>query len=240
MKKWIEDLLKLQGVDMRIRRLSTRLDMIPTELSRIDSELEQDQEELKKAADGGRSTELEIKQVESDIAALNDEADKLRKQSAMVRKNDEYRALMSEIDTVKNKISDLETRELELMDAIDEFKNSQLGREKAVAAKAESMETEKRELGELENDLKRDIDALNAKREELIKPVDGTLLSQYQRLLGKGVGEPLVIVRKGNCGNCHLRLTPQTVNMVRKGVEVACENCGHLLYVEDGEDPGSD
>jgi len=239
MKQWIEDLLKLQEVDMRIRRLTTRLDMIPTEISRIESELENDEEELKKASEDGKSTEMEIKSVESDIASLNNEIEKLRQQSSMIRKNDEYKAMLAEIDGVKKKISDLETRELELMDKIDGFKMGWEEKKRSVADRAESLKTEKTELLELEADLKKEIESLNAKRAPRLDPIDDSLLSLYTKLLNRGSGEPVVKVHHGSCGNCHLRLTPQTVNSVRKAEKTFCENCGHILYVEDGEDPGA-
>jgi predicted nucleic acid-binding Zn-ribbon protein len=213
--------------------------MIPKELSRIDAELEHDQEELKKASEDGKSTELEIKQVESNIAALNDEIEKLQQQSSMVRKNDEYRAMMNEIAGVKKKIGDLETRELELMDCIDEFKNGWRDKEKSTADRAESLKNEKNELVELEADIKKEIDALDKQRAPLLEPIDDSILSLYTKLLNRGAGKPMVKVHHGSCGNCHLRLTPQTVNLARKADKVSCENCGHILYAEEGEDPGA-
>lgn len=233
MKPWIESVLKLQENDLRIRQLSTRVEMIPIEIQKIDNEIEKEKEELKKKKEGGMSTELEIKQVESDIMKYNDEVQKLQKQSVMVKKNDEYKALMKEIDNAKQKISDLETKELELMEVKDEFKRSWKNDEKNVQDKENTLKEEKSDLAELENRLKKEIESLKDGREELCNNVESELLDRYNKLLNKGVGQPLVEIHDGNCGNCHLKLTPQTVNSVRKSEQIVCENCSHLLFFKD-------
>jgi predicted nucleic acid-binding Zn-ribbon protein len=232
--EWLNDLLRLQETDMRIRKLTTRLDMIPSEITKIDNEIAHDKELLDKAKNSGDSLSLEIKSVESDIMAQNDIIDKLQKQSVMVKKNDEYKALMSEIETARRKIGDLETRELELMDKIDEVKQEWRRLEKIHADKKTELEAEKADLLELEKRLKKEIEQVSAERPPLEREVDDDVLGIYTRLLDKGVGQPLVPVHNGVCGNCHLQLTPQTVNRARKAEKVNCENCGHLLYM-DGE-----
>ena len=231
MKQWIEDILKLQECDIRIRQLSTRMEMIPIEIQKIEREIESEKAELKKKKDAGMSTELEIKQVESDIMKYNDEITKLQKQSVMVKKNDEYRALMKEISNAQNKISDLETRELELMDEKDGFNKTRKNEEKVAQDKENAMNEEQTDLADLEIRLKKEIENLNAGRNSLCDNIEDELLKTYTRLINKGVGKPLVEVNDGNCGNCHLRLTPQSINSARKQVRVPCENCSHLLYI---------
>ena len=96
MKPWIEELLKLQENDLRIRQLETRLEMIPIEIQRIDQDIEEGKAELKKKKEGGLSTGLEFKRVEGDILAQNNEIDRLQKQSVMIKKNDEYKVALEE------------------------------------------------------------------------------------------------------------------------------------------------
>ena len=232
-KEWLNDLLRLQDTDLRIRKLTTRLDMIPSEIDKIDAEIELDKGNLEKSKNSGDSLTLEIKSVESDIIAQNDVIDKLRKQSVMIKKNEEYKAMMKEIEAARKKISDLETRELELMDKIDETKQEWRKLEKIFSDKKTELEAEKVDLIELEGKLKREIEQVAAGRPELESVIDDDILSIYTRLLDKGVGQPLAPVNNGICGNCHLQLTPQTINHTRKAEKVNCENCGHLLYMSD-------
>ena len=233
MKQWIENLLKLQETDLRIRQLSTRRDMIPKEIDRIDKDIAADEEKLRKAKESDMATKMEIKQVESEIMKYNDEISKLQKQSAMVKKNDEYKALLKEIEHAKSKISEQETRELELMDKLDAVRKTINKEEKLLADRKRALLEEKEDLIELEQTIKAQIDKISAGREELLIPIELEVMDLYTRLIDKGVGTPLVEVHNGNCGNCHLKLIPQTVNMARKQDLVTCENCGHLLYMQD-------
>ena len=231
MNPWIDSLLELQATDMRIRQLSTRLDMIPTELSRLDGELEHQKNELKKLKDSGMSTDMEIRQVESEIMKTNDALDKLKQQSAMVRKNEEYKALLNEMATLKAKISDLETRELELMEAKDKFGRQYERQEILARNKGKNLDGEKADLEALALKLEKELDALKLGRPPLCAPIEPELLDKYTQLLNKGVGKPVAEIHDGNCGNCHLKLTPQTLNSADKGLKVQCDNCGHLLYI---------
>ena len=233
MKKWIEDILSLQETDIRIRKLTTRLEMVPIEIEKIDNEILYTIEDLKKNKEMGLSTQMEIKQVESEIMKYNDEKIKFQKQSVMIKKNDEYRAMIREINNVKKKISELETRELELMDQKDDVAKAMKNAEKIAKEKANTLKKEKEDLINLEQRLKKQIKKLNDERIELLEPIESELLGRYQRLLNKGVGQPVVPVHDAICGNCHLKLTPQTANLANKGEVIYCENCGHLLYEED-------
>jgi hypothetical protein len=43
---------------------------------------------------------------------------------------------------------------------------------------------------------------------------------------------PLTKLDNGCCGNCHMRVTNQTVNELSKGKIESCDNCQHLLYAD--------
>ena len=116
MKQWVADLLALQNLDMKIRNLQTRLETIPAEKVRLDSLLKDGMSCVEVAKDGKRRIDRSIKDAEGEIEKLNEAIRKLLTQSAMVKKNNEYQAMMSDIESKKSKISDIETTILELLD----------------------------------------------------------------------------------------------------------------------------
>jgi len=233
MRKWIRDLLALQKSDVRCQQLNERSGLIPREITQLEETLETDRQLIHEAKETVMLAELEIKQVESLIEGQNESKQRLQSQSVMVKKNDEYKALLSEIDTCNKKISDFETQELILMDKVEEMKTKQRNAEKQLADHEANCREEKEELTELQEKLAAEIKKLEEARPELAKVVDRDLLSLYERLLGKG-DAPLAEVGSGNCGHCHLKLTPQTVNEARKGHHITCDNCGYLLYYPEG------
>ena len=86
---------------------------------------------------------------------------------------------------------------------------------------------------ELTLDIKRRGAMLLKKRPELRTMVDSELLSRYEMILKKNAGTPLVCVDADKCGHCHLRLTPQTLASARSGAVTLCDNCMHIIYIDD-------
>ncbi len=232
MEKWIDDLLTLQSIDLRIKKMRTRLVDIPSDRSRIGDQIEHAKAEFTKVKEDFQQAEHEIKQVVSEIAAVNDKIRSVQNQSLSVKKNEEYKALLHEVETLKGKIGEFETKQLlamEKLDAANKRKGDvQKGVERAEKATKEGLA----ELDELERNLQSQIDKSDAERAVLAKHVEPFTLTIYERLL-KGSGTPLVQLHNDNCGNCHLRLTPQTITDAKKGAMTVCENCGHLLYKQD-------
>jgi predicted nucleic acid-binding Zn-ribbon protein len=233
MKDWIENLLALQEVDIRIRQLKQRLELLPNEKRTIEEQQQKDEIELKSSKEKSLKAELDIKQVESEIAKVNEEIQRLQKQSVMVKKNNEYKALMTEIDHCKEKISDFETKEITLLDELEKDKNEYNEIEKNFAAKTRSLKEELAELNEIGQDIGAEIENMKNSRKPLQAKIEPDILNAYNRILAKGRGTPLIKVHDGNCGNCHLKLIPQTLNQTKKAVLTMCENCSHLLYIED-------
>ena len=115
MNEWITDLLALQDLDMKIRNLKLRIDTIPAEKKRLNSLVKDAMDDVEVAKDGLRRIERNIKDQEGEAEKLNEASRKLLTQSAMVKKNNEYQAMMADIEAKKKAISDIETKILELL-----------------------------------------------------------------------------------------------------------------------------
>lgn len=233
MKKWVENLLAVQDVDMRIRQLNLKLEMLPKEKEKLNFELENEQRILKENKSKIQKTEMDLKQLESGIKKLNEDANKLQNQSIMVKKNEEYKALLSEVDKCKAKIGDLETDVLNCLEKIDAEKNEQKNHEKTFSERSKSINGEIKELDQLAVELNEEIARIKESRTALTNSVESAILDDYTRLLNGKRGTPLAKVHMDKCGNCHLKLTPQTLNLARKGVMARCDNCSHIIYMED-------
>jgi len=230
MEKWIENLLSLQETDLRIRNLRLRLEMIPEEIRRLGMELEDNKKKLDLTKENCMRFDLDMKKVEGSIKEKNVELQRIQAQSAMVKKNEEYKALLSEIENVKKKISGFETEQLVLMDKTEEEKKKFRDVERVFNDRSKSIRDEKTGLEDLVARLKEEIVKLEILRDEKRKPLPQNVLSLYSRLLSKGSSSPFVQVSQGMCGKCHLKLTPQTVNSARKELMTQCDNCGHMIY----------
>ena len=233
---WVQNLLKLQDLDMEIRNLKLRLTMIPKEAEKLQQEIAKIEGKVKIAKEKKAAHDRELKQTEAEIAELNDKIGKLQTQSALVKKNTEYQAMLGSIAMLKNSISDLESKQLELMDTL--AADDQAIRQAISDVKPETagLRDELKELAELFSDVKKRGRELLTQRPDLRSMVDSEILPRYEQILQKNTTTPLVPVEIDKCGNCHLRLTPQTLNSARAGAITFCDNCMHIIYMPDEQD----
>ncbi len=235
MNKQLFNLLALQEVDMKIRGLKTRLTMLPKERAENEKRLVTVSAALKAKQDKLKSTELALRTTESDIAQFNESIRKLQVNSALVKKNNEYQAMLTEIQHLKDKISDQETRQLELMDQAEAQRRDVREVEKQSSARIKSIQDELDEFSDLEKEIKEQGRALVAQSKEFSARVEPGLLDRYQRLL-KDSGTPVMKLNGDICGNCRFKITPQTRNACHSGTVVNCDNCSHMLYVETDDE----
>ena len=233
---WVKNLLKLQELDLEIRNLKLRLTMIPKEAENLKQEIAKIEGKVKIAKEKKAAHELQLKQNEAEIADLNDKIGKLQTQSALVKKNTEYQAMLGSIAMLKKSISDLESRQIELMDLLTADDKAIYAAAAAVKPETAGLRAELKELAELYNDIKARGRELLAKRPELRSMVDSEILPRYEQILQKGDGVPLAFVDQDKCSNCRLRLTPQTMNSIRAGAITYCDNCMHIIDMPDEQE----
>ena len=231
MNEWITDLLALQDLDLKIRNLNLRIDTIPSEKKRLDSLVKDAVSDVEVAKDGLRQIERAIKENEGEIEKLNEASRKLLTQSAMVKKNNEYQAMMADIEAKKNAVSDIETKILELLDQAESAQQGIAAAEKELAVTQKSVKAEMADLVELKQELEEDIGEKLKLRKAYESKIDTQTLSVYHRLLEGGKGEPVAMINQGVCSFCRLKVPPQTINNAKKGVLTLCDNCSHILYL---------
>ena len=231
MNEWITDLLALQDLDLKIRNLNLRIDTIPSEKKRLDSLVKDAVSDVEVAKDGLRWIERAIKENEGEIEKLNEASRKLLTQSAMVKKNNEYQAMMADIEAKKNAVSDIETKILELLDQAESAQQGIAAAEKELAVTQKSVKAEMADLVELKQELEEDIGEKLKLRKAYESKIDTQTLSVYHRLLEGGKGEPVAMINQGVCSFCRLKVPPQTINNAKKGVLTLCDNCSHILYL---------
>ncbi len=226
-------LLKLQDADMRKKGMESRLTLLPKEMDSIIARRDKLNAATAAAAEAVKKEELAIKKGESEIGRLTLQSQKLQQQSALVKKNSEYQAMLMEIADNKAKIGEIEEELIGRFDNLEKLKIDAEKIRKHNAMELRSARSEFEELLEFSKSVKAEIAKLEAGRPKLAAAVPEDLLNTYMRLLkGKDGSAPVAKVENGCCGNCHMRVTMQTLNELSKGSLESCDNCQHLLYME--------
>ena len=227
----IEKLLILQDRDRNISRLRNEMANIGPERHALAAKTASSQAALDAA-------KLRIKQIESDRKKLELDAESKKLaieryslQQFQTKKNDEYRALAHEIEMAREAIVKLEDQQLELMEQA-ELAQKRFSAATKVAEEAKRLaDKQLADLGGRDENLKKELAALEADRDQLAAAVEEIVLSRYERLR-KSKGDNVVVgVAHGVCGGCHMKLQRQVIVTCQGSQEiVSCPNCGRILY----------
>jgi predicted nucleic acid-binding Zn-ribbon protein len=240
MHDWVQKLLAVQEIDLRLDKLREQTASVPEEQARVARMLQAEESELTHAREALRTIEKELKELEIEADGLRAKKADFQTKSAMIRNNDEYKAALLQIDQVNKLVSDLEDRQLEVMERLEAARgtvNTVLKRLEAARQRAREMNAD---LDTRLANSKAQTDKLLAERAPALAGVGAETIRRYDRLRASParVNSPdrraLVPVRDGVCcDRCRMNLTAQTRMNVRKGQPVVCENCGTMLYQEE-------
>jgi len=227
----IEHLIALQHADAEIRRLKAEVAELPKRVAVIEAKLAGTKAALEKAKNAVKGDEAARRKYETAINDLRTKISKYRDQSLDVKTNEQYKALLHEIQFAEQEISANEDKILELM------VNAEV-REKEVKAaeaelKEETAEIEKEKAHAREETAKdeKELAEWTAKREAARGAVDPDLIRHYERVL-KFRGSGLAEVRDHKCMGFSVMLRPQTFNEVKTGKLIYCVSCQRILYYD--------
>lgn len=235
MKKSIQDLLALQTVDIRIRNLEIRYKTIPVERGNLVAEFEVVKKALAAAKAQVQKIELAIRTCQSETASEQENLKNSKIRSATIKKAAEFEAINAQIAGCEERISLLETKELELYEELEKAKAKEVAAERTYKATGRLAQAEVRQLDELKVKVVEEIKAKTAESRELEKNVSQSTLAQYKRILATGKGEPLSPIRGDLCGHCSLKLPPMTISNASQGDMVTCDHCSYFLYNPDAK-----
>ena len=229
----LDGLLALQEIDVRIAELEVRSAEIPKRRSEVSRDITALEEERSGLADGVERGRLDRRALETDLEAQQGRRARYEAQLNEVKTNVAYSALLTEIQTAKRTIGELEGQILDLMTVREESERriGEIDAELEVkrAAAADALEDLEREAAEVERALEAD----RTRRQAALTGVDKRLLMLYDRLRKARRFPALVPLRGQACGACHNRMPPQVIQEIRhSGSLHVCEACGVLVYAE--------
>ena len=228
----IEKLLQLQVADKEIRKLQEEIAALPRRVAAIEEKLAGTKTQLEKARAAAKGDEANRKKFESAIQDLQGKISKYRDQSLEVKTNEQYKALLHEIQFAEQEIRLNEDRILEVMVNAETRDREVKAAEAELNAEAAEIEKEKEEARKITAADQAKLVEWNAKRDGLRKVISDDLLRHYERVM-KFRGSGLAEVRDHKCMGCQVMLRPQTYNEVRNGEQlVVCDSCQRVLYFD--------
>ena len=227
----IEHLISLQTTDREIQRLKAEIAELPKRVAAIELKLAGTKAGLEKARAAVKTDDAARKKYETSITDLRGKISKYRDQSLDVKTNEQYKALLHEIQFAEQEIGAHEDKILELMVNAEAREIEVKAAEVELKAETAEIETEKNVARERTAKDEKELAEWTAKRDASRAAVDPDLLRHYDRVQ-KFRGSGLAEVLDQKCMGCSVVLRPQTYNEVRSGKMIYCDSCQRILYYD--------
>jgi hypothetical protein len=226
----IENLLRLQEADKAIRRLQDEIAEFPKRVAVIEHKLADHKVQLEKAQAAVKADEATRRKYETSISDQRGKISKYRDQSLDVKTNEQYKALLHEIQFAEKDIAAIEDKILELMLNADARDKEVKAAQAELKAETAEIEKEKEDARRRTAEDEKQLAEWRAKRDQMRAGVNEDLLRHYERVSkfrGSGISEVL----DHKCMGCQVMLRPQTYNEVRTGQQtVVCDSCQRILF----------
>ncbi len=230
-------ILDIQELDMKMLRLMRLKKERQSELDHIEF-LRQDlknQQVIKETEIVNLTTEISLQ--EKKIAEIKEHLKFLETRQGSIKKVEEFNALTQEMSSKERERVATEQKTSDLIDK----KNAE---EEILQKIKDSLSSSEESSKAIENEIKATIVKINAEgreikaqRDVLAQKADSEILKIYTRLLNNKKDRVVVPLENRACSGCHISLTAQHENLVRKGERlIFCEHCSRILYWQESQE----
>jgi uncharacterized protein len=227
----IQKLIDLQQVDSRIAALKAEIASLPAEVKKIEAKLAASKGRAESVQAAMKADETARRKHESDIQDQQQKIRKYRDQSLAVKTNQEYKALLSEIEQAETEIRKLEDKILDIMLAADTRIEELKQAEAALKANTAEIEREKEHTRQQTAEDEKELAEHAARRQQLRSNVSDDSLRHYDRVLKLRHSALSAVHEDEMCSVCRVRLRPQVFQDVMRSVEIVyCDSCQRILY----------
>jgi len=213
--------------------MEKRREEIPEQIRTWETAFREDMERLENQRKRHKAAVLRQRNLEKELEQSNEQLQKKESRKFAVKTNEEYRALLKEIEYGKEQHSKMEDEILMLLDEIDTLNQSIREQEAEINGKETKLKTNKERV-ELEvASIEKELNATKHRRVQLCVELSEDVLSAYEKIRMQRAGQAVVIVQGEVCPGCHMHIPPQTVNEVLQTGEIRhCPHCRRILFCE--------
>lgn len=229
-------ILEIQELDMKMIQLVQLKSQRQKEQDKIHAQ----KNSLRKREEDKATEILEIKKLirlaEGDHNEIVAKIKKLESQQSSIKKVDEYNAITHELSTTDRERLAKEHRLSDFYDKLAAEEEALKNLKETLAETIENSKTMEAEIQESVRQINAEGRVLKQERDLLVEQADGDVFAVYERLLGNKKGRVVVPLENRCCSGCHIMLTAQHENLVRRGERlVFCEHCSRIHYWQESK-----
>jgi len=229
-------LIELDKVNQEITRLKDEVASLPRRVAEIETKLNSAKSRVDSATAAIKSQEANKRTLESEIKDWQQKISKFRDQSLAVKTNDQYRALMHEIDFAEKLIAECEEKILIGMESSDQLHAALKEAQQELVADVKEVESEKAHAKQVTAADEKRLAELRTQQQSLRQTIDAGTLSLYERVASKRKNA-IAEAFEQKCMACNVMMRPQKYNELLSHAQlITCDSCGRLLYHDPSHD----
>src|ERR1700687_5557755 len=181
----IEQVTRLQSLDLKIAELEREVATLPKHIAQIEKTLDSHLRRLEADRAALAANQKERKQLEDDAKVESQKISKLKDQMLGAKTNEQYRAFQHEITFCENAIRKAEDRILDLMSEAEPLDANVKKAEAALKEEKQQVEAEKAQARERTAIDQKQLDELRGERQQLVAALRKPAYSAYERIRKK-------------------------------------------------------
>jgi len=236
MQPLIENLVKLQSIELGRVRLGQDLRALPGETAQAQAKLAA-AERLSADASAaiGREDALRTR-LEREIAEHRQKISRFRAQLDSVKTPEQAQAIEHEIKFALSETDRLENDEYSSLERTESHEAALAKARSQVEALAETLDAVRSTVAARERELLDSLASLDVDRQNVRSLIDSDLLARFDRIAAVR-GTALARAENQQCNGCRMGVRPQTWNQLRQGQLLTCDSCSRLLYWDPAMEP---
>jgi predicted nucleic acid-binding Zn-ribbon protein len=183
------------------------------------------QQNLKELSRQRHDAEWEVDDALSKITAAEQQL-----YSGRITNPKELSSLQHEVNTMKSRSDQLETKALEIIDQAEEAEKGVAELSRECQKLEDEWRLQQKQLADDIENLKDSLGDLTQKRLQLTTQIDNDAIALYEKVRQQKK-QAVAKVEQGICQVCRISLSASVLQKARSGQPVQCGSCGRILFI---------